>query len=494
MYNTITNQNDEIYVTDMNEMLTLDALTSKDLEALREECVADFVNLNDLFPETSTQGILTSDQMSVLQENTINYVLFNSEIYRLNADNQTEGYLTYSCVDYENGITMVKTITVTIATQSWVLNKVSVTDIKAVNLNESVPSSSTQGVLTDEEYDLLVLNDNNYILFNNEIYRLTTKEHLSGYMSYTCIEYENDTMTIKTITIMTMSKSWTLDDVIVNDQPFIDLTDYYTKEDVDKKIANLVNSAPETLDTLGELATAMQENESVVTVLNAAIENKADKDSLNNYLPKTGGTLTGKLTFQNGTGFQLETYTGDEYLFYGDAASDGNEIWIQVKNGDTVKGYYKFVDGDGAVYSKNKEVAVKEDLQNINMSNYLPLVAGANNSLKGDLYTSGEINLDIGKSLNYKTSTGILHNLITYSNGGYIFVGENNGSDIISGTNIVPSTGATNGCNLGSSEKAWNVVYCNEIYQGGEKVPTKNEILTNILKIATTEDIDEMFN
>lgn len=241
MYKTLINQNDEIYVTDMNEMLTLDVLTSKELEALREECVADFVNLNDLFPETSTQGVLTSEQMSVLQENTINYILFNSEIYRLNADNQTEGYLTYSCVDYENGITMVKTITVTIATQSWVLNKVSVTDIKAVNLNESVPSSSTQGVLTDEEYDLLVLNDNNYILFNNEIYRLTTKEHLSGYMSYTCIEYENDTMTIKTITIMTMSKSWTLDDVIVNDQPFIDLTDYYTKEGVDGLIGTCLS-------------------------------------------------------------------------------------------------------------------------------------------------------------------------------------------------------------------------------------------------------------
>lgn len=113
MYKVITNQDNEIYVTPENEMLSL-----------REECVADFVNLNDLFTETSTQGVLTSEQLSVLQENTINYVLFNSEIYRLNADNQTEGYLTYSCVDYENGVTIVKTITITIATHSWVLNDV----------------------------------------------------------------------------------------------------------------------------------------------------------------------------------------------------------------------------------------------------------------------------------------------------------------------------------------------------------------------------------
>lgn len=47
---------------------------------------------------------------------------------------------------------------------------------------------------------------------------------------------------------------------------------------VDEKVANLVNSAPETLDTLGELAIALQENDEVVEVLNNAITTKADKD------------------------------------------------------------------------------------------------------------------------------------------------------------------------------------------------------------------------
>lgn len=39
----------------------------------------------------------------------------------------------------------------------------------------------------------------------------------------------------------------------------------------------MVNSAPETLDTLGELATAFQEHEDVVDALNSAITNKQDK-------------------------------------------------------------------------------------------------------------------------------------------------------------------------------------------------------------------------
>lgn len=48
----------------------------------------------------------------------------------------------------------------------------------------------------------------------------------------------------------------------------------------DTKLANLINSAPATLDTLGEIATAIQENDSVVDTLNSAIGNKANKSDL----------------------------------------------------------------------------------------------------------------------------------------------------------------------------------------------------------------------
>ena len=73
---------------------------------------------------------------------------------------------------------------------------------------------------------------------------------------------------------------------------------------VDTKVADLVNSAPETLDTLGEVAKAIQENESVVDALNSAIGSKADKSELNSYLPLTAGSdkkLTGDLYVQDGT-------------------------------------------------------------------------------------------------------------------------------------------------------------------------------------------------
>lgn len=80
----------------------------------------------------------------------------------------------------------------------------------------------------------------------------------------------------------------------------------------DKKISALINSAPSTLDTLGEIATAMQNNANVVTALEQSIGNKANaSDFVAHVQSKTnphnvtasqvgalsteGGTLTGTL-------------------------------------------------------------------------------------------------------------------------------------------------------------------------------------------------------
>lgn len=63
----------------------------------------------------------------------------------------------------------------------------------------------------------------------------------------------------------------------VEDNRLSNIDNKADKTYVDEKIADLVNSAPETLDTLGELATALQENDEVVQVLNEAIVTKADK-------------------------------------------------------------------------------------------------------------------------------------------------------------------------------------------------------------------------
>lgn len=109
----------------------------------------------------------------------------------------------------------------------------------------------------------------------------------------------------------------TLTSELTNDSNFIDsttLNDYYNKTEVDafhetledyvdNQVAALVNSAPETLDTLGELAEAFQENKEVVDVLNEAI---ATKYSSSNPPPYPVTSVQGKTGAVN---FTTETWT-----------------------------------------------------------------------------------------------------------------------------------------------------------------------------------------
>lgn len=66
---------------------------------------------------------------------------------------------------------------------------------------------------------------------------------------------------------------------------------YATEDYVEETVANLVNSAPETLDTLGELATALEENQDVVDALDTAITTKVSleefEDTIADYIPKS---------------------------------------------------------------------------------------------------------------------------------------------------------------------------------------------------------------
>lgn len=77
-----------------------------------------------------------------------------------------------------------------------------------------------------------------------------------------------------------------------------------SKTYTDTKIANLINGAPTTLDTLSEIATAMAENEDVVEALESAIGNKSDKThthTINDITDSTSkaGTGMGAEVFNN---------------------------------------------------------------------------------------------------------------------------------------------------------------------------------------------------
>ncbi len=72
---------------------------------------------------------------------------------------------------------------------------------------------------------------------------------------------------------------------------------------MDQKVADLINGAPSSLDTLKKIADAMAENQDVVEALNDAIgtkANQAEMDSLlNTKLDKTGDSKDAKVTFSS---------------------------------------------------------------------------------------------------------------------------------------------------------------------------------------------------
>lgn len=79
---------------------------------------------------------------------------------------------------------------------------------------------------------------------------------------------------------------------------------------VDESIANLINSAPETLDTLGEIAELLEDNQSTIKLLNNAIGKKADK-TLIGTLPSDDTTVMDAIVSSEK---RANTYTDNEIL------------------------------------------------------------------------------------------------------------------------------------------------------------------------------------
>ena len=101
-----------------------------------------------------------------------------------------------------------------------------------------------------------------------------------------------------------------------------DISGLASKTYVDGKVADLVNSAPETLDTLGELATAITEHKEVTDALDAAITQKVDKVdgkglSTNDYTTAEKNKLAATPSFWVGSQAEYDAIAvKDTHTFY----------------------------------------------------------------------------------------------------------------------------------------------------------------------------------
>ena len=84
------------------------------------------------------------------------------------------------------------------------------------------------------------------------------------------------------------------------------------KEYTDQKIADLIGGAPETLDTLKEIAQEINENQGAIDTINSAISDKANKTDLDNHTNNTEVHVT--IADKNRWNAKQDVFTVDEYL------------------------------------------------------------------------------------------------------------------------------------------------------------------------------------
>lgn len=115
--------------------------------------IADTTNWLPINAYYEISGVPTSSTSGTLPDNTSwSYlksspeklrILFNHEFYQLSDNQHTTGTLVFSHVGYENGQLIIKTITITISTRSWVLTTIKPATSMAIN-NTGIYSDSAK--------------------------------------------------------------------------------------------------------------------------------------------------------------------------------------------------------------------------------------------------------------------------------------------------------------------------------------------------------------
>lgn len=81
-----------------------------------------------------------------------------------------------------------------------------------INLNSYVPSTATNGTLDSSVLATLQASDSNYIVFNNEIFKLADKQHNEGYLVYSHNGHDTTGCFFqKCITITISTRGWVLE-------------------------------------------------------------------------------------------------------------------------------------------------------------------------------------------------------------------------------------------------------------------------------------------
>lgn len=193
---------------------------------------------------------------------------------------------------------------------------------------------------------------------------------------------------------------------------------------VDTKISNLINGAPETLDTLKEVADALATNDDVVNALEAAVGSKVSIGSVNST-----NTSFGRVSNSNGeiviTSAESESISGDVTNKF--VAISTTEIALLSRSGTGVEHGLRI--NDDGVYVDDHFVLTDADVSTTFKTNGtdIPNETAIYNYLTSNYYNKNHINT------NYVSNTTLTQKLAEKAT---IYFSEDNASGIP--TNAAP--------------------------------------------------------
>lgn len=238
------------------------------------------------------------------------------------------------------------------------------------------------------------------------------------------------------------------------DNKIPDLTNYATKSDVSDSIENIIGAAPEALNTLEEIATALNNDENLAGTLTGMISEKYTK-------PSTGVPITDlDITMQSKINGAIQTET--DPIFSASPASTiqttdisnwNNSVQEIQLNGQTISGPLAVLPN---VLTEHQDISGKADLSDIKDG---ILTIRANNT---DNTTTFSANSDVDKTIDL----------------GYIVNTIGTGTDVQSGAITLKTVNGNSLLGTGDI-----------VIQGGTSIPEATDSITGTIKLNPSESI-----
>lgn len=184
---------------------------------------------------TGTSGTLSDADWQLLADNLGNYINCDGEIYRSSYFSKDEDIMRYTNSNKDSAGNQVRNyINIGYTSKVWTKATETIGGGGGTGSSEvviSAPASATSGTITQSQLNILRANDDNYILLNNEIYRLADKQTEQGYLVYTHTGQDstgNYFIKCLTITISTLGWVMTSEQQGIKEINFTDYTEFRT--------------------------------------------------------------------------------------------------------------------------------------------------------------------------------------------------------------------------------------------------------------------------